>query len=314
VNKPLVSIVIDNYNYADYLADAVASALSQTYYQCEVIVVDDGSTDHSLAVLKKFGNRIAVIRKQNGGQASAFNDGICAARGEYIAFLDADDRMFPNRISRLVEFYEDKGRSDTTFIRHQLQLIDRNGVPIPNAPPTPPMISELHEPISPVEALRKRLHVPASAMFCSRHALQQIFPIPEHLFRIAADAYLFTLLAINGSVLSLREPLGEYRLHGANHYVGKQRASQLPIEAALYETVRNRCGVEPILRPRLIRGFRSLQISDRRTSPLHLSFKDRLRHLSAYNGSRLIKLAAIIEELTATALSQVYATFRTRRT
>jgi glycosyltransferase involved in cell wall biosynthesis len=74
---PLISVVINNYNYGRYLAQAIRSALAQTYSRQEVIVIDDGSTDNSLEVAAAFGDSTRVVAKANGGQASAFNRRIC---------------------------------------------------------------------------------------------------------------------------------------------------------------------------------------------------------------------------------------------
>lgn len=88
---PLVSAVIPAYNYAHFVTEAVTSALNQTHQNIEVIVVDDGSTDGTADVLKPFGSRIRYIYQSNRGLSAARNTGIRAARGEWIAFLDADD-------------------------------------------------------------------------------------------------------------------------------------------------------------------------------------------------------------------------------
>ena len=92
---PLVSVVINNYNYARYLAQAIDSALGQTYPGTEVVVVDDGSSDGSRDVIAAYGTRVVPVLKENGGQASAFNAGFAASRGDVVLFLDADDCLLP---------------------------------------------------------------------------------------------------------------------------------------------------------------------------------------------------------------------------
>src|SRR3954462_14555576 len=105
---PLVSIIINNYNYAPYLAAAIDSAVAQDYRNSEIIVVDDGSTDRSRGIIASYGSRLTAIYKQNGGQASALNAGFAASRGEIIIFLDADDLLLPNALNRFVEDFRDK--------------------------------------------------------------------------------------------------------------------------------------------------------------------------------------------------------------
>src|SRR5262249_35043848 len=96
--KPLVSVIINNYNYERFVGDAIASALDQSYERKEVIVVDDGSTDGSRSVIQGYAKRLVVVSKANGGQASAFNAGFAKSRGEIICFLDADDVFLPNKL------------------------------------------------------------------------------------------------------------------------------------------------------------------------------------------------------------------------
>lgn len=99
----LVSVVIPAYNAEKYLREAVDSALAQSYPECEIVVVDDGSTDGTGAILDGYGNRIRVIRQVNSGSAAACNAGVAAATGAWIAFLDADDVWLPDKLSRQVE-------------------------------------------------------------------------------------------------------------------------------------------------------------------------------------------------------------------
>jgi len=99
-----VSVVIPTYNYARYLGEAIESALAQSVRPLEVIVVDDGSTDDTERVAAAY--PVRYVRKENGGEASARNVGVRAAQGEFIAFLDADDKWTPGKIERQLETAE----------------------------------------------------------------------------------------------------------------------------------------------------------------------------------------------------------------
>jgi len=106
---PLVSVIIPTYNSGSYLKEAVESALGQDYPNLEVIVIDDGSTDESLSLLTPYFNRVLIILSQNFGAASARNFGIMESSGEYLAFLDSDDKWLPNKISvQIKQMLEEK--------------------------------------------------------------------------------------------------------------------------------------------------------------------------------------------------------------
>jgi glycosyltransferase involved in cell wall biosynthesis len=94
-----VSLVIATFNHARFLGDALDSAVAQTLRDVEIVVVDDGSTDDTPAVLARYGDRIRVIRQPNRGLAAARNAGLAAARGTYVSFLDADDVLMPTKLA-----------------------------------------------------------------------------------------------------------------------------------------------------------------------------------------------------------------------
>ncbi|MDW8322990.1 MAG: glycosyltransferase [Burkholderiales bacterium] len=106
MRKPLVSVVIPAYNAAWCVGKAIDSVLAQDFRDFELIVVDDGSTDQTPEILAVYGEAIRVIRKPNGGLSSARNAGIAAARGEYIAFLDADDWWLPAKLSKQLAYMQ----------------------------------------------------------------------------------------------------------------------------------------------------------------------------------------------------------------
>src|SRR5512140_3857263 len=103
---PLVSVVIPVYNGANYLREAIDSALAQTYPHVEVIVVNDGSNDggRTRAVATSFGSRVRYFEKENGGVASALNLGIREMRGAFFSWLSHDDVYYPEKIARQVAY------------------------------------------------------------------------------------------------------------------------------------------------------------------------------------------------------------------
>ena len=98
----LVSIVVPCYNAERFLADTLASAFAQTYPHTETIVIDDGSTDGTGALIRSYGGRVRAECGPNRGASAARNPGTALARGEFIQYLDADDLLFPDAIERRV--------------------------------------------------------------------------------------------------------------------------------------------------------------------------------------------------------------------
>lgn len=121
-----VSIIIPVYNGENYIREAIDSALSQTYKNIEIIVVNDGSKDNTDEICKSYGKKIKYIKKENGGVATALNTGIKAAKGQYIAWLSHDDLYKENRIEKGMEALKELKDKDT-IIFSNFELIDFNG-------------------------------------------------------------------------------------------------------------------------------------------------------------------------------------------
>jgi glycosyltransferase involved in cell wall biosynthesis len=122
------SIVIPVYNRENFISKAIDSALSQTFANFEVIVVDDGSKDGTPAILASYGNRIKIIRQENQGPEVARNAGAAAAQGEYIALLDSDDFLLPSALAiydRIIETFN----SPPLVIGAEVFLKDDQAVP-----------------------------------------------------------------------------------------------------------------------------------------------------------------------------------------
>ena len=112
---PKVSVVIPTYNYGRFIAESIDSVLAQDFTDFEVIVVDDGSTDNTQAILARYADCVRCIRQENAGSAAARNTGIAHAKGELIAFHDADDIWLPHCLSRRVEMMERYPELDMVF-------------------------------------------------------------------------------------------------------------------------------------------------------------------------------------------------------
>jgi glycosyltransferase involved in cell wall biosynthesis len=225
---PLVSIVICNHNYEKFLAAAIDSALRQTYVPVEVVVIDDGSTDGSRAIIAGYGDRIRAVFKRNGGQPSAINAGYREARGELVMLLDADDVFGHDKAERLVDIFE--RNPDAGWIFHELDYVDEDGAAMP--------LDALDDPSHVRAVLRRRrrygafAHVdlrkhfaaggrlpyacPAfSALAFRRQTLDAILPMPEDIARAGDEFPKFAALALFPGI-HLGDILARQRIHGSN--------------------------------------------------------------------------------------------------
>jgi glycosyltransferase involved in cell wall biosynthesis len=122
----LVSIIIPAFNDVAWLSAAVDSALSQTYPSCEIIVVDDGSTDGTGALIRsRYGGRVRYVHQPNRGLPAARNAGLALASGEYVQFLDADDILLPSKVADHVGILEED--PECTVVYSDFAFIDRSG-------------------------------------------------------------------------------------------------------------------------------------------------------------------------------------------
>ncbi|HEX7909375.1 MAG TPA: glycosyltransferase family A protein [Paraburkholderia sp.] len=205
-----VTVVICNYNYGHYLATAIESALAQDYPATHVMVVDDGSTDGSRAVIEKFGTRVSSLLKENGGQVSAYNQAIEILDTEYVIFLDSDDVLYPGAVSEVMRLF---ATGECAKVQFRLDVMDGTGAPtgayVPhNDPPADCRKLLLGGWLYPSP--------PASGNAYSVSALRRIFPVPEaDINRYGADFYAIYGVALVGRVAAMRKSLGGYRVHNA---------------------------------------------------------------------------------------------------
>lgn len=211
---PLVSVCVANRDYGRFVAAAVDSALTQTWPHVEVVVVDDGSTDDSLAVLERYGDRIVLVAQENTGQGGALNAAFARSTGEIVLFLDSDDELVPTVVEQAVALLE--AEPDVVDVQFLGELVDPQGRSLGSTVPRRPDLlgsGDLREVV-----LRRRCYPwqPTSGHAYRRTALEQVLPLRAEEHRTAVDSYLSELLPLLGRVGVLPDVGFRYRIHGAN--------------------------------------------------------------------------------------------------
>ena len=237
--RPFVSVLIDTYNHERFIEQAIVSVLQQDFppLDREILVVDDGSQDHTSEIAAKFVPQVRLIRKANGGQASAFNAGIPECLGEIVAFLDGDDWWAQGKLRRLAGLMA--GDPSLGMVGHAIieSFNDTSErIIAPNAQRRFRLDS-----LSSAEFFRlHRCYLGTSRLALRSSIARRILPVPQSL-TIEADEYLFTLAAALTDSVILTEPLTHYRIHGANLFMapsasaGGERRKERAISALAFE-------------------------------------------------------------------------------
>lgn len=209
--SPFFSTIIPVYNRAEFVCAAIDSALGQTLTDQEIIVVDDGSTDDSADFLRKrYGDRIRLIQQPNAGPGPARNAGIAAACGEYIAFLDSDDRWFPWTL-QTYRNVADQHRLPA-FITGKHLLFREEGE-LANVVQTPPRVEAFADYLASSDRWR---WWGASSFVIRRDALLAAGAFPDSRMNFE-DADLAMRLGVSPGFVHVAEPITfAYREHDAN--------------------------------------------------------------------------------------------------
>ena len=204
---PRVSVVMPAYNHARFLVDAIESALGQTLTPLEVIVVDDGSRDDTPAVLARYGARIRVMAQNNRGVSVARNIGVESAKGELIAFLDADDRWLPAKLEQQVPAL--MADSSIGLAHCGVREVDASLVPMRDR--TDGMSGWVAEDL----LLMRPVMLAPSTFLVRREAFAEAGGFDERM-RHGEDWDFCFRLALHRRIAFVPEVLAEYRRHGSN--------------------------------------------------------------------------------------------------
>ncbi len=215
---PLVSVILTSYNYVRFVGQALDSVFNQTHRNCELIVVDDGSSDGSPEVIR---GRLAAapfpaqaIYQENRGQAAAMNAAFARAEGDMVAFLDSDDHWAPTKLEEMLSFI--KGQPDGGVYQHQVEDGRSHAV---------------LDPVCSGDYFQKWLHLgevntairhdlflvfaPTSGLMFRKSVLDQVFPVPDQLLA-CPDTFLVFLACRLGPLYSNPRTLGVWRSHDSN--------------------------------------------------------------------------------------------------
>jgi glycosyltransferase involved in cell wall biosynthesis len=215
LERPQITIVICNYNYGRFLGRALESACGQTY-PCQVIAVDDGSTDNSRDILAAWQDKVEVVLQPNGGQIAAYNAGFQRARGDVVVFLDADDLLDDNAAEALSKAFGE----NVAKAHYRMRLIDWEGRPLGSTIPGVLADGEVSQPFMQHGLLYPS--APGSGNAYRRTVLERLFPLPtDEVDRHGADFFAIYGSAVFGQVRAINEPLASYRVHGSPNEAAK---------------------------------------------------------------------------------------------
>ena len=221
ISKVPVTVLIDTYNHERFIEEAIVSVLEQDFpaSKTEILVVDDGSTDRTPEIVGKFAPKIRYLRKENGGQASAFNFGIPQAQGEIIAFLDGDDWWERRKLSTVVEVLS--SRPEIGIVGHGIYDADAASGQMNAIVPAEPGNIDIHTKSGAAFFRHMMCFFGTSRVTIRKHVALRALPIPQELV-IEADEFMSIMSAAYSKAFLIPEPLTFYRLHSGNLFQVRQ--------------------------------------------------------------------------------------------
>lgn len=216
--KPLVSIVTPVYNAEQFLDQTIQTVQSQTYENWELLLVDDRSSDESVAIIEaaqRTDDRIKLIKQpQNAGAAKARNEGTKAAKGRYVAFLDADDLWVPNKLQVQVDFAM---KSNYSFVYSSYQFADESGAPVAD-----PVI--MPSSINYSQALKNPIIWTSTVLIDIKQISRNILMMPDVRRGQDAATWWQILRTTGVSAYGLHESLAYYRRTNSSLSANKLKA------------------------------------------------------------------------------------------
>lgn len=262
---PRVSVIIPSYNCARYLGRAIDSASEQTYKDYEIVLVDDGSTDDTKDVAMRYGKKVTYLYQQNQGLSAARNQGISKASGELLAYLDADDMWYPEKLERQVAFLD--AHQECGIVHSEMSIINEQDEVLHVR-----FYEETQRSVPQGYCLRQllmRCHIQPVTVVERRNVFDLVGGFEKQLL-VAQDYLHWIMIAAEGQAIGyLVEPLGKYRWRAGSLIENRPRLLEDYVricDILLHEKpIASRHGAEcaDILRARSYKVQRELAYLDR---------------------------------------------------
>lgn len=204
---PKISIVIPSLNQGQFIEQTITSILSQKYPNTELIIIDGGSTDETMKVVKKYRNKIAYfISEKDSGQSEAINKGMKKATGEILAYLNSDDYYLPGTFKKVADFFNQHA-DDVDLLYSDVYLVDVNGKFLNYAPALN---------FRPDEYVYRVFSIPQQGAFWTRKAYNQVGGFREDNHADMDGEFFLHLSLAGGKFCFIREPLACFRIHSTS--------------------------------------------------------------------------------------------------
>lgn len=201
-NSPLVTIITPSFNQAPYLEETINSVLGQTYPHIEYLIMDGGSSDGSVEIIKRYQNKLAYwVSEKDRGQTDAINKGFARAKGEVLAWINSDDTLLPNAVEEAVCFLNEN--PDIGLVYGDTHYIDEHSKVIGRFPAAQTDLTRLR---------RGYVHIPQQASFFRKSIWDQIGPLDPDFF-FAMDYDLWVRIAGKAEIRYLPRWWANFRLH-----------------------------------------------------------------------------------------------------
>jgi len=259
---PHVSVIIPTYNRATHISRAIESILTQSYRDWEVIVVDDGSSDHTKQVVQAYGDRVRYVFQSNAGPGAARNLGIRISEGTYLAFLDSDDAWMPEFLAKTVGALDAHADVDVVTTGIYVGPADRK---------TEAMMEGVETGVWQLPTRFARRQVPfmlngfcAGAVLVRKDVVARYGGFYEHGCTLGEDVYLWVQVVLNHRIYRRREPLAWYDTEASKLGFASGR-KHYPLEPVLVDP-------QPIWRncPDRHRAFLSCWLAGHALKSIHL--------------------------------------------